>query len=73
MTLYPIHSWPNVDILDPRTGEKLITWAKIPDAVCFRDLVNDFLSIHPPLGNNTATKSLNKKKSVRIALQKAND
>ena len=40
--------WPYVAILDPRTGEHLVTWNKI-DAATFCDLVTEFLSLHPSL------------------------
>ena len=40
--------WPYVAILDPRTGELMVTWQKL-DAANFCDLVTEFLSLHPNL------------------------
>ena len=48
MTFYPVNDWPYVAILDPRTGELLVTWKKL-DASTFCDLVTEFLSLHPSL------------------------
>ena len=48
LTFYPVSDWPYVAILDPRTGEHLVTWNKI-DAASFCDLVTEFLSLHPSL------------------------
>ncbi len=48
MTFYPIHEWPMVTIMDPRTGEQMVTWNKI-DASSFCDLVTEFLTMHPPI------------------------
>jgi len=67
---YNIDAWPYVAVLDPRTGELLVTWnnvrkfnenyvthgllSQIPDANCFCDLVTDFLTLHPSFGGNKA-------------------
>ena len=41
-----VSEWPYVAILDPRTGELIVTWQKL-DAATFCDLVTEFLSMHP--------------------------
>merc|ERR1711874_218687 len=48
MTFYQIDSWPYVAVIDPRTGEKMVTWSKI-DATAFPELMTEFLSLHPNL------------------------
>jgi len=48
VTFYPVSVWPYVAILDPRTGELMVTWQKL-DAATFCDLVTEFLSLHPNL------------------------
>lgn len=45
VTFYPVSDWPYVAILDPRTGEHMVTWHKL-DATTFCDLVSEFLSLH---------------------------
>ncbi len=47
MTFYPVTEWPHVAILDPRTGERLVTWSKLPDSATFCDLITEFLTLHP--------------------------
>ena len=56
MTFYPITEWPYVAILDPRTGERLVTWVKL-DAMTFCDLVTEFLSNHR-IGEHHAKKTV---------------
>ena len=56
LTFYPVTDWPYVAILDPRTGEHLVTWNKI-DASSFCDLVTEFLSLHPSLNPQDPEKS----------------
>ena len=56
LTFYPVSDWPYVAILDPRTGEHLVTWNKI-DAASFCDLVTEFLSLHPSLDPSDPEKS----------------
>lgn len=51
LTFYPIEEWPHVTVIDPRTGEKLITWNKL-DSACFCDLVSSFLESHPNFSQN---------------------
>jgi len=46
LTFYPASEWPYVTVLDPRTGEKLVTWNKL-DAKTFCDLVTSFLQLQP--------------------------
>ena len=48
MNFYPVKEWPHVAILDPRTGQKLVTWSTIKDGNTFCDLVTEFLTLHPP-------------------------
>jgi hypothetical protein len=48
MTFYRIQEWPHVSIVDPRTGESMVTWSRI-DAAAFPDLITAFLSLHPSL------------------------
>ena len=59
MTFYPVSDWPYVAILDPRTGEHLVTWNKI-DAATFCDLVTEFLSLHPSLDPSNDDKDSSK-------------
>jgi hypothetical protein len=47
MTFYPVSEWPHIAILDPRTGERLVTWSQVPDAATFCDLITEFLTLHP--------------------------
>ena len=49
-----VSEWPYVAILDPRTGELIVTWQKL-DAATFCDLVTEFLSLHPSLEPLDAT------------------
>ena len=48
MTFYTIADWPYVSIIDPRTGENMVTWSKI-EASTFPELITEFLSLHPNL------------------------
>ncbi|KAK7075280.1 UBX domain-containing protein 7 [Halocaridina rubra] len=59
MMFYQVSDWPYVAVLDPRTGERLVTWQKV-DAVSFIDLVTEFLSSHAGLDE---TSSPQKKKT----------
>lgn len=43
---YDVTEYPYVAILDPRTGELMVTWHHL-DTVAFCDLVMDFLTNHP--------------------------
>jgi len=58
LTFYPNNSgpgggeWPYVLVLDPRTGEKLVTWSKF-DAGSFPDLVASFLNLQPDFNNGS--------------------
>lgn len=47
MNFYKVHEFPNVAIIDPRTGEKLIDWTHIPDWNAFYDYLREFLLYHP--------------------------
>ena len=63
-------------ILDPRTGEHLVTWNKI-DASSFCDLVTEFLSLHPSLDNQNQdekdTEPKNKKSKVTESILDADE
>jgi len=48
MTFYKITDWPYIAIIDPRTGENMVTWSKI-DSSTFPELITEFLSLHPSL------------------------
>lgn len=48
LMFYPVSDWPNIAVLDPRTGERLVTWSLV-DSATFCDLVSDFLATNPPL------------------------
>jgi len=48
MTFYTITDWPYVSIIDPRTGENMVTWSKI-EATTFPELITEFLTLHPNL------------------------
>ena len=50
---YQVSEWPHVAILDPRTGERLVTWHKL-DAVTFCDLVTEFLSSQAGLDESSS-------------------
>lgn len=52
MMFYRVEEWPHVAVIDPRTGECLVTWHKL-DAVTFCDLITEFLSRHPGLDEST--------------------
>ena len=52
MTFYKIAEWPYVSIVDPRTGENMVTWSRI-DAAAFPTLITEFLSLHPSLESPT--------------------
>ncbi|XP_052261535.1 UBX domain-containing protein 7-like isoform X2 [Dreissena polymorpha] len=45
---YKVEGWPYVAILDPQTGENLVTWNKL-EPLTFCDLVGDFLKKHPAI------------------------
>lgn len=53
MMFYQVSQWPHVSVLDPRTGECLVTWHKL-DAVTFCDLVTEFLSSYPSFSENSS-------------------
>lgn len=46
MVLYNVTEWPYVAIIDPRTGEKMISWQKI-EANTFCEIASEFLELHP--------------------------
>ena len=48
MTFYTITDWPHVSIIDPRTGENMVTWSKI-EVTTFPELITEFLTLHPTL------------------------
>ena len=55
MTFYPVSEWPHIAILDPRTGERLVTWSRVPDAATFCDLIAEFLTLHPVFDGETGS------------------
>lgn len=63
MMFYQVSEWPHVAVLDPRTGECLVTWHKL-DAVTFCDLVTEFLTAYPGLDENSAPP----KKKIRVVI-----
>ncbi|XP_062575979.1 UBX domain-containing protein 7-like [Saccostrea cucullata] len=44
---YKVEEYPYVAIIDPRTGENIVTWNKGLDSLIFCDLVTHFLAEHP--------------------------
>jgi len=54
LTFYPNHQWPYIAVLDPRTGEKLITWKRL-DVTTFCDLVTAFLETYPSFDEKSTT------------------
>ncbi|XP_061187541.1 UBX domain-containing protein 7-like [Saccostrea echinata] len=46
---YKVEDYPYVAIIDPRTGENMVTWNKGLDSLTFCDLVTHFLAEHPYL------------------------
>jgi len=69
VTFYPVTEWPYVAILDPRTGELMVTWQKL-DAATFCDLVTEFLSLHPNLGKEDSSETKNEMKNESVAKRK---
>jgi len=71
VTFYPVTEWPYVAILDPRTGELMVTWQKL-DAATFCDLVTEFLSLHPNLepGDKEDSSENKEKKNESAAKRK---
>ena len=63
MTFYPVNEWPHIAILDPRTGERLITWSKVSDAATFCDLITEFLTVHPVFDVQAAVSSMKRQNS----------
>ncbi|XP_074657992.1 UBX domain-containing protein 7-like isoform X3 [Tubulanus polymorphus] len=62
---YKCSEWPYIAILDPRTGEFLVSWSKI-DATSFCDLVRIFLSEHPALDGESPSSETRTKQLVSI-------
>ncbi|KAK7101896.1 UBX domain-containing protein 7-like [Littorina saxatilis] len=48
MQFYKVQSWPHVAVIDPVTGENLVTWNKV-EPTSFADLMRDFVSEHPTI------------------------
>nr|XP_022299860.1 UBX domain-containing protein 7-like isoform X2 [Crassostrea virginica] len=44
---YKVDVYPYIAIIDPRTGENMVTWNRELDAMTFCDLVTQFLAEHP--------------------------
>ena len=68
MTFYPISDWPYVSIIDPRTGENMVTWSNI-EAATFPELITEFLTRHPSLespAKEPPRKKLRSEKNVEM-------
>jgi hypothetical protein len=63
MTFYPVNSWPHISVVDPRTGEQIVTWDRVNDSATFCDLVAQFLSQNPSLDKDDASTAPPTKKS----------
>ncbi|XP_074657988.1 UBX domain-containing protein 7-like isoform X2 [Tubulanus polymorphus] len=61
---YKCSEWPYIAILDPRTGEFLVSWSKI-DATSFCDLVRIFLSEHPALDGESPSSETRTKNTIK--------
>ncbi|CAG0925899.1 unnamed protein product, partial [Notodromas monacha] len=46
LNFYPVEKWPSYCVIDPRTGERLVTW-DTTDADVVYQLLNDFLGDRP--------------------------
>ena len=72
LTFYPITEWPYVAVIDPRTGEKLVTWNKLDSSALFCDLVTNFLDLHPKFdgederGPNDSSPKAKRTRSVSV-------
>ncbi|XP_021341953.1 UBX domain-containing protein 7-like isoform X2 [Mizuhopecten yessoensis] len=51
---YKVKNWPYVSIIDPRTGENMVTWDKL-DPMIFCELANEFLADNPYCGSDSET------------------
>ncbi|XP_060079385.1 UBX domain-containing protein 7-like [Ylistrum balloti] len=51
---YKVNNWPYVSIIDPRTGENMVTWDKL-DPIIFCELANEFLAENPFCGSDSET------------------
>ncbi|XP_071838691.1 UBX domain-containing protein 7-like isoform X2 [Apostichopus japonicus] len=60
---YNVSEYPYVAILDPRTGELMVTWHHL-DTVAFCDLVMDFLTTYPCFDAATGQSPPCKKESI---------
>ena len=65
MTFYTITDWPYVSIIDPRTGENMVTWSQI-EAATFPELITEFLTLHPSLDTPVKEPPRKKMKSENI-------
>ena len=65
MTFYTIHDWPYVSIIDPRTGENMVTWSRI-EASTFPELITEFLTLHPSLDSPAKEPPRKKMRSENI-------
>uniref|UniRef100_A0A224Z518 UBX domain-containing protein n=1 Tax=Rhipicephalus zambeziensis TaxID=60191 RepID=A0A224Z518_9ACAR len=60
---YKVVDYPYVAILDPRTGEKVLSWNQV-DAVKFCDAVTEFLAEHPTPDGSAVNPPTKKVKST---------
>ncbi|KAK3730172.1 hypothetical protein QZH41_016004 [Actinostola sp. cb2023] len=60
---YHVSTFPHLAIVDPRTGEKLISWGFM-DAQSFYETVSEFLVEHPGLGEESPPPKKTKKDSI---------
>ncbi|XP_033744571.1 UBX domain-containing protein 7-like isoform X2 [Pecten maximus] len=51
---YKVNNWPYVSIIDPRTGENMVTWDKL-DPTIFCKLTSEFLTENPFCGSDSET------------------
>lgn len=57
INFYNVATFPYVSIVDPRTGEKMISWHEV-DTISFCEKVTQFLLEHPSPGPKDSTKPL---------------
>ncbi|KAJ6222127.1 hypothetical protein RDWZM_000672 [Blomia tropicalis] len=58
INFYNVRTYPYVSIVDPRTGEKMVSWNEI-DTMTFCDNITQFLSEHPRPGGDAESVSSN--------------
>ncbi|XP_052779044.1 UBX domain-containing protein 7-like isoform X2 [Mya arenaria] len=68
---YKVEGWPYVAVLDPTTGENLISWNKI-QPVTFCDIIVEFLKKHPHIEGLSPTQP-NKRQKREDSLMEASE